>query len=310
MTRTRNLIVGCDGTWNDTDSGALINVAKLLNACLAKNQEIHYEEGVGTAHWEALPGGIYGKGLDRQILGAYRFLRRRFADKDWSREENKVFIFGFSRGAYGARRLAGLIAHSGVPVKDKDTELGWQIYLKRDTDSAQHLKSKGDFFDIKVDMLGVWDTVKTTTDDDFNDHHLSDCVVKGFHAMAVDEKRKFFPVLKWNKDDRVTQVWFPGVHSDVGGGYNETGLSDGALKWMIDHAQAHGLRFKVSAINALAIDPAGMLHDSYTGIWKPFGARARPIAASALIHRSVKARMDNLASYRPPNLPQKPNFDF
>ncbi|MCK5870488.1 hypothetical protein BMR05_09595 [Methylococcaceae bacterium HT4] len=73
MAKVRRLIIGCDGTWNDTDEAALTNVAKILNACVSTDQEIHYEEGVGTAHWEALPGGIYGKGLDRQILGAYRF---------------------------------------------------------------------------------------------------------------------------------------------------------------------------------------------------------------------------------------------
>ncbi len=121
---------------------------------------VHYEEGVGTAHWEALPGGIYGKGLDRQILGAYRFLRKRFADTDWEKEENKVFIFGFSRGAYAARRLAGLISHSGVPKKTADVELAWQIYLKRDKASADALKEKGNLFDISVEVLGVWDTVK------------------------------------------------------------------------------------------------------------------------------------------------------
>ena len=58
--------------------------------------------------------------------------------------------------------------------------------------------------------------VKTTTDEDCNDNKLSDCVVKGYHAMAIDEKRKFFPVLKWNTEALVTQIWFPGVHSDVG----------------------------------------------------------------------------------------------
>ncbi|MCW8892244.1 MAG: DUF2235 domain-containing protein, partial [Deltaproteobacteria bacterium] len=120
MAKVRKLIIGCDGTWNDTDTSALTNVAKILNACASRNQAVHYEEGVGTAHWEALPGGIYGKGLDRQILGAYRFLWRRFADKDWGKEANRVFIFGFSRGAYAARRLAGLISQCGVPKRAKD----------------------------------------------------------------------------------------------------------------------------------------------------------------------------------------------
>jgi uncharacterized protein (DUF2235 family) len=307
--KVRNLIIGCDGTWNDTDQSALTNVAKLLNACMAQNQITHYEEGVGTAHWEALPGGIYGKGLDRQILGAYRFLRRRFADKDWEREDNKVFIFGFSRGAYAARRLAGLIAQCGVPAKAGDVQLAWQLYLRRDASSTMELKENGRLFDISVEMLGVWDTVKTTTDEDFNDNKLPKCVVKGYHAMAIDEKRKFFPVLKWNSEVRVNQMWFSGVHSDVGGGYSESGLSDIALQWMIDRAYKHGLNFKARAVNKLKQDPCGMLHNSYDGIWKVFGTRVRSIAKSATVHASTKERVQEMEGYNPTNLPEAPNYE-
>lgn len=309
MAEIRNLIIGCDGTWNDTDDSALTNVDKILRACITKNQVIHYEEGVGTAHWEALPGGIYGKGLDRQILGAYRFLRKRFADADWKREENKVFIFGFSRGAYAARRLAGLINHCGVPASEEDIELAWQLYLKRDIASADVLKERGSFFNIPVEMLGVWDTVKTTTDEDFNDNKLPDCVIAGYHAIAIDEKRKFFPVLRWNKNVRVNQTWFAGVHSDVGGGYEKCGLSDIALKWMIDHAYRHGLKFQASAVKKLEEDASGILHDSYNGIWKAFGTRLRFIANSASIHASVKKRMDELPDYNPSNLPLEPDYE-
>jgi len=308
MAKIRNLIIGCDGTWNDTDN-TLTNVAKLLNGCAATNQAMHYEEGVGTAYWEALPGGIYGKGLDRQILGAYRFLRRRFGDRDWAREENKVFIFGFSRGAYAARRLAGLISHCGVPVKAADLDLAWQIYKRRDQVSTAELKQQGRLFDIRVEMLGVWDTVKTTTDQDFNDLKLPACVVKGYHAMAIDEKRTFFPVLKWDGEDRVHQVWFAGVHSDVGGGYKETGLSDIALHWMIDRAYGHGVKIKASAVNKLQEDPGGLQHESYDTIWIPFGTSTRAIADSGLIHTSVKERMGKLPGYRPVNLPVNPNFE-
>jgi len=304
----RNLIIGCDGTWNDLNESARTNVAKLLDACVAKDQVTHYEEGVGTAHWEALPGGIYGKGLDRQILGAYRFLRKRFADKDWTVEENKVFIFGFSRGSYAARRLAGLIALCGVPKKAADVEVAWGMYLNGDTASIAELKQQQRLFDISIEVLGVWDTVKTTTDPDFNDNKLPKCVVAGYHAMAIDEKRKFFPVLKWNQESRVTQMWFSGVHSDVGGGYKETGLSDIALQWMIDHAYRHGLRVKLSAMKALKKNPLGTLHDSFDGIWKAFGTRVRTIAKSAKVHGSTKKRVAKLAGYKPTNLPDKPNY--
>ena len=83
-----------------------------------------------------------------------------------------------------------------MPGKDIDVKLAWQLYLRRDALSIEELKKGGRLFNIPVEMLGVWDTVKTTTDDDFNDNDLPKCVVAGYHAMAIDEKRKFFPVLK------------------------------------------------------------------------------------------------------------------
>ena len=309
MAEPRNLIIGCDGTWNDTGDSAVTNVVKLLRACMANNQMTHYEEGVGTAHLEALPGGIYGKGLDRQILGGYRFLRRRFADADYAVDENKVFIFGFSRGSYAARRLAGLIAKCGIPKKAADVDIAWDLYLNGKDISIQALKDSGRLFDISIEMLGVWDTVKTTSDPDFDDHRLPACVVAGYHAMAIDEKRKVFPVLKWNKDARVRQTWFSGVHCDVGGGYKQTGLSDISLEWMITHAYAHGLRVKKSAMSKLKKDPVGRLHDSYQGVWKTFGARARSIAKTASVHGSVRERVRQLADYRPVNLPEEPDYE-
>ncbi len=306
MADIRNLIIGCDGTWNDTDAGSPTNVVKILKACLSKNQQTHYEEGVGTAHLEALPGGIYGANIDRQILGGYRFLRRRFQDSDWDRAQNRVFIFGFSRGAYAARRLAGLISHSGIPKQAADVNLAWDLYLNRDQASAKTLKQEGRLFDYPIEVLGVWDTVKTTTDPNFDDHKLPPCVVAGYHAMAIDEQRKFFPVLKWNNSAKVRQLWFAGVHSDIGGGYKETGLSVIALNWMIDSAYSHGLRFKASAISNLNKDPDGTLHDSLQGIWKPLGKKTRPIAKTALVHDSVQTRLQS--DYAPNNLPEEPNF--
>ncbi|MEL0083383.1 MAG: DUF2235 domain-containing protein [Gammaproteobacteria bacterium] len=304
----RNLVIGCDGTWNDTD-GELTNVASLLNACSARNQVTHYEGGGGQGHLEALPGGIYGKGLDRQILGGYRFLRKRFADADHEPADNRVFIFGFSRGASVARRLASLLSYSGVPVKAWDVELAWQLYQNQDADSVAALKGEGPLKEIPIEMVGVWDTVKTTTDADFDDHKLPECVVAGYHAMAIDEQRKLFPVLKWNREGRVTQTWFFGVHSDVGRGYGQTALSDIALQWMVDRGYGHGLRFKVSAINQLKSDPLDRIHDSYDGIWKGLGKRSRANSPSARIHDSVRARLEGRDDYQPGNLPPDPNYE-
>ncbi len=304
---TRNLVIGCDGTWNDNGTGYPTNVVKILGACVNKNLEKHYMEGVGTAKWEALPGGIYGANIDRQFLGAYNFLWKAFADKKWRRDRNRIFIFGFSRGAYAARRLAGLISFAGIPVKNSDRELGWQLYLKRDAASMQALKSAGRFFDHPVEVVGVWDTVKTTTDADFNDHALPSAVVAGYHAMAINERRTFFPVLRWDANPKTRQVWFAGVHSNVGGGYKNTGLSDTALKWMIDSVHKHGLPFKASAVKTLAKAVDGKLEESYQGIWLPFGTRVRTVDASDLVHQSVKELREKWYP-DPGNLPASPTY--
>ncbi len=303
---TRNLVIGCDGTWYDNESSQPSNIVKILEACLNRNLEKYYIEGVGTAKWEALPGGIYGANLDRQILGAYNFLWKMFKDTSWQREDNRIFIFGFSRGSYAARRLAGLISFAGIPVKNTDRELGWNLYLKRDTTSMAHLKNEGRFFDYPIEFLGVLDTVKTTTDPDYEDHKLPSAVVAGYHAMGLDEKRSLFSILKWNNDPRVHQVWFAGVHSDIGGGYKETALSDITLRWIMASANKHKLPFKAVSLSNLRPDANGTLHESYEGVWLPFGKKVRSVAKTSLVHSSVKERMAN--GYAPKNLPADPIF--
>lgn len=304
--KKRNLVIGCDGTWNDNGTSEKTNVVKILEACRKSKLEKYYTEGVGTAHWEALPGGIYGANIDRQIIGAYNFLGKMFRSKEWARDDNRIFIFGFSRGAYAARRLAGLISFSGIPVKDSDRELGWHLYLNKDAESMKHLKDEGRFFDYPIEVLGIWDTVKTTTDPDFDDLKIPSAVVAGYHAMAIDEKRKFFPILRWNKNKKVRQVWFAGVHSDVGGGYKEVGLSDVALQWMIDSVYNHGLQFKASSIRKLKKNFNGALHNSFTGIWEPFGEKYRRIKKKDFIHQSVEKRIAK--GYDPKNI--KPEVLF
>lgn len=314
MAAQHNIVVGLDGTWNEpelqvdgTPTGT--NVVKLLTALMRRGQEQHYESGAGTRAWEALPGGIYGYGLDKRILGAYRFLRRAFAESRERERDSKLFLFGFSRGAYAARRLSGLLAHSGVPVKASDSELGWQLYVNRDVDSARALKAEGRFVDVPIEMIGVWDTVKATNDADYSDSLLSPNVRAGYHAMAVDELRKFFPVLRWDGEKRVREVWFPGSHSDVGGGCLKMELSDVALMWMIRKAAGHGLRFRKSYIERhVRPQIPGTLHDAFTGMWKTYGALPRPITADCAVHRSVREQARADAAYSPLNLPQNAKF--
>jgi uncharacterized protein (DUF2235 family) len=311
----RNLIVGCDGTWNEPDTfsnGKPVptNVVRMLRALVPAGgrQHWHYEQGVGTRPWEALAGGIYGYGLSKRVQGAYRWLRSRFGDKQWQRHQNRVFLFGFSRGAYTVRRLAGLLAMCGLPLKSRDSNLAWEIFLQGDWQSAAALKREGRFFDVAVEMVGCWDTVKATNDRDFHDHVLSPNVVAGYHAMAIDERRRFFPVLRWNRDKRVLQMWFAGVHSDVGGGYENHGLSDVALKWMILRGLDHGLKFSKAWLKTHVKDrPLAAMHESNKGIWAVFGTRSRIIRKSDWVHQAVRRRLKGERSpYRPANLRHRP----
>ena len=158
-------------------------------------------------------------------------------------------------------------------------------------------------------MVGVWDTVKATNDPDYHDQELSGNVVAGYHAMAIDEKRKFFPVLRWKRDQRVLQAWFAGVHSDVGGGYANPGLSDIALNWMIYRAIGHGLKFKKSYLDEhVSPRPSAAIHDSFKGIWKPLGENERKILKTDFVHRAVAERLEKKPGYRPQNLPAEPRY--
>jgi hypothetical protein len=98
------------------------------------------------------------------------------------------------------------------------------------------------------------------------------------------------------------------VHSDVGGGYEECGLSDISLKWMIDRAYEHGVKFKASAVRKLKLDPCGVLHNSSAGIWEQLGIKVRAIGKSAKVTSATKERVKKLADYNPDNLPDKPNY--
>lgn len=303
MTQTRNLVIGCDGTWNDAENVAdATNVRRLLLGCAETKPKPFYEEGVGTAFGESFAGGLWGAGLDRQILATYRFLRKRFQDDGQTPANNRIFIFGFSRGAYAARRLAGFISTCGVTVRAGDDVPAWRAYLSRDQRWIDQMKADGCFVDVDIAFLGVWDTVKSSNDPDLDDHALPARVLAGCHAMALDEKRRAFPVLKWHADPRIDQTWFCGVHSDVGGGYAQRALSDITLRWMIDRAYAQGLQFKADAVRGLADDALGPIHDSYVGFWRTLGESPRALVSTDNVHASVSQRTMMLASYRPANL--------
>jgi uncharacterized protein (DUF2235 family) len=258
----KRLVLCCDGTWNKADSPDVTNIEK-ISRCVQTNsdpsrpeQMVQYLRGVGTSYRiDRLFGGWLGLGLEASILDAYRWLMLNYTEGD------EIFIFGFSRGAYAARSLVGMIHNVGLLKKEgfepRFLQQARDLYAK-DRDAKEfrldHCYSDGP----KIQFLGVFDTVGALglppplgfVHRTFHNVELSDAVQHGRHALAIDERRRAFTPTLWQSakdallDDRtVRQVWFPGVHSDVGGGYARTGLSDITLKWMIEEAAAYGLAF-------------------------------------------------------------------
>ena len=328
------LIVCCDGTWNTlehTDQGlpAPTNVAKLYNAAEKdEQQQVYYHPGVGTnGGWlDRMVGGGTGAGLERNIMSAYQWLAVRY------REGDRIFLFGFSRGAYTVRSLGGLLAHSGL-LDLSDEALAPAEVWSRVEQAFEAYRAGKPFANpgrwafhgappgqstagtIGVHFMGVWDTVgalgiplelsvlRFIGDPrryQFHDTKISPMIAHARHAVAMDERRAdFMPTLWTNirRPDRVHQMWFPGVHGDVGGGYAQAGLSDVALAWMLDEAATCGLRLRQNTRAQLRPDPQGVLHDSRQGLFKLGRNQPRAVAQVAssnvqagLVHASALAR--------------------
>lgn len=345
----RYLIVCCDGTWNTPDQEdrgipAPTNVVKLWN-CLkdtAKHddQEVeqlsYYHPGVGTEGGlsSKLTGGVYGRGISQNIMSAYEWLARHYEQSD-----DQVYLYGFSRGAYTVRSLAGMLSRCGLlKLRDLKPAEGWkrvraayeQGYRDGEDDWtdgedwAFHYKAKAKG---KVRFLGVWDTVGALgVPDDlailnlfdvprnwkFHDTKLSDLVHHARQAVAIDEMRASFSPTLWShpNSNKVKQVWFAGVHGDVGGGNAASGLSDIALDWMIKESKSlkkHPLAFKEGMTDQIKPNPQGLLHNSLSGVFGKLRTQPRPIPEikehADHVHPSVVARQDSppltQSPYRP-----------
>lgn len=307
-------------------------------------QLLHYEAGVGTRRHERLLGGAFGVGLSRNVQECYRFLVDNYERGD------TLYFFGFSRGAFTARSTVGLVRNSGILLpgnRDRIKE-AYALYRNPDKDSepsgiaAELFRRSYSHSEIYVDFVGVWDTVgalgipidgfrppilsRMWT---FHDTTLSRYVLNAYHAIAIDERRRPFRPTIWVKKDDVQnqtleQVWFTGVHCEVGGGYRDPELSEIPLLWMAEKARSCGLAFKPDHLVATNTDPdpkarrEGMrvapdyraaLRDSRTGFYQLVPAYDRRLAGDAraevnggALASSAKKRYYEDGSYRPPGL--------
>lgn len=189
-----------------------------------------------------MTGGGLGIGLDERIEEAYEFLWQKVNNAMEDKEEPHLYLFGFSRGAYAARWLASLIKFSGIPKDDAPRRKMFLNHRKQNAKAAQKLREKKLVWDeVPIDFLGVWDTVEASVDSSFDIMVVPDQVKSVYHALAIDEWRYTFNPTRFDPSQKVEEAWFPGCHTDVGGGYEARGLANEALWWMVSGAQDAGL---------------------------------------------------------------------
>jgi len=331
----RRLIICSDGTWNTPerkDNGVFApsNVVKMARSILPQApdgtpQIVYYDPGIGTDNvLDKFSGGAFGIGLSRNVKDAYRFLMHNYVEGD------EIYFFGFSRGAYTVRSAAGLIRKCGLLHKRSSERVleAFRLYRKRDggadTAAAIQFRRAYSWHPVRIKFIGVWDTVGALGIPagplrslgrrrfEFHDVALSRSVDHAYQAVAIDEKRGLFKPTLWEQNPEAVsqvleQVWFPGVHMDVGGGYNESGLSDLAFLWMKEKAEeAAGLAFDTRYIETFVRDSLGRLHDSRSFPYNLLPSYARPIGGSVRsnesLHPSARERFEKMPSYRPANL--------
>ena len=385
----KDIVICCDGTGNEIGV-TISNVLKLYRILeKSEQQRVYYHAGVGTIGLQnpwgrfkqkarGVRGLATGAGLDEDTLAAYRFLCQTYEKDD------RVWLFGFSRGAYTARVLAAFIHVMGLLPPDQIDLAGsaFSTYKKASSDSqnsdgttnnsgleeAWHFRQIAGGRLIEIEFIGVWDTVASVIvprQDNFlfdlqtlRFTRTNNSVKRFRQAMSIDERRRMFRLNHWTDPQEyrsnpfdtstavgqdIRQVWFAGVHADVGGGYPEaqSGLSKYPLLWMVAQALAAGLRMDRTLINHLgwgqprpgsnhiyvAPDATAQLHVSLTAAWEPlewipkqakwkespqrtayFGwylprGEPRLIPEGAILHRSVLERHDRVPTYRPINLP-------
>ena len=335
----KRIIICADGTWNDSESidkdvgrPQPTNVLKVARAVLPKSslgidQIIYYHEGVGTGEWlDKASGGVLGSGMSKNVRALYRFIVYNFELGD------EIFLFGFSRGAFTVRTLAGFMNKVGLLHKDDEyfTSEIYELYqssTKINSPEWQHAFRRISIARPcpSIKFIGVWDTVGALgapgalgqifnrNKYKFHDIGLNPYIQSAFHALAIDERRKSFAPSLWNRPmdwhGALEQVWFPGVHSNVGGGYSPDGLANEALHWMLDKAEGLGLEFDRLYLQHYLPCFNSVLKDSMTFKYKLMGSYVRPIGQQPTdgeaIHQSAIDRM-NLPEchYNPQNLRQ------
>lgn len=377
----KNIILLSDGTGNAASSVWRTNVWRMFQALNLQNndQVAKYDDGVGTSSFVplAILGGAFGWGLKRNVLDMYKFVCRNYESGD------RIFLFGFSRGAFTVRVLAGLILHQGLIPKGSESQLhdqarkayrayranryhsklcleapfriirNWGASIRDFLGQRRPYNSAENITVPNIELVGVWDTVAAyglPIDEmtrgfsnwiwplELPDRELSLRVNYARHALAVDDERTTFHPMLWNEpveavaadegkplsEQRLVQIWFAGMHANVGGGYPDDALAYIPYLWMMREAAARGLIFKQQPaddpdairVAQSACDKDGRLYDSRAGVGSYYRYGPRNVAAlcndtdhgvcvqTPKIHESVFGRIDSgCNAYAPIGLP-------
>ena len=276
----KNIIICCDGTSNQYGKNNT-NVVKLYEMIeIGPHQFNFYDPGVGTSsrslfipfRWisNKLSQGL-GLDLHKNVEDAYLYLMNNFE------KEDRIYLFGFSRGAHTVRRLAAVLGKCGLLYRGSDNMVPYVLRMY-DGDEDQSIIDnfrKTYTYACPVYLLGVWDTVSALTrliPRSKLDGLLSSEIQFAYQAVSIDEKRLQFPPNLFSDQNKnanqvIEEVWFAGVHSDVGGSYNEQGLSNIPLKWILNKAKDAGLCVYSDAIESLSLNALEKSHESWRGFF-------------------------------------------
>ncbi|KAF4991179.1 hypothetical protein FGRMN_7984 [Fusarium graminum] len=262
----KRLIACCDGTWMDSDKGyeepGLLrkegslqipsNVTR-ISRCFEKRcsdgklQVVNYESGVGTGSnvLDSITGGAFGQGLVERMCETYSFLCANYMDGD------EIYLIGFSRGAFTVRSVAGMIGALGLLTRE-GVEYFYPIFK-----DMQHWMD--DDYDDPFPNIPFPDKPKGKDAADkyrarLEQLGLTHRIEHAFQALALDETRPPFTPAVWERlpENRYTtdlrQVWFPGNHANCGGGWEDQGMANITLAWMMDQLASIGVEFDLPSL--------------------------------------------------------------
>ena len=301
-------VVILDGTMSTLEEGLETNAGityKLLCE-LAPNRHVSlwYEAGIPWDGWRNSLNVIAGRGLNRRIRRAYGFIASRYRPGD------RIFLMGYSRGAYAARSLAGMVDQIGLLKAEHATVRNIrQIYrLYQETPGGQAAQTFARLYcheAVRIEMVGVWDTVKalgirlpllwrvSPMATEFHTHRLGPSIAHGYHALAMNETRMAFAPVLWETpadwEGTVEQMWFRGTHGDVGGhlsGFEAARpLSNIPLVWMLEKLEGCGMALPEGWRERFVQNPDAPSVGMWRGFGKLFLFRRRRVIGSNLTER-------------------------